>query len=111
MPCCIAKGDIVGEVESFAPIDNLSVGIVRVFSAERRPADQALKHDGANGPPVAAERVAFAGKDLRSDVVRRSDCRVCHNAARFTPCVDLIAVADCEVDLIDVDGMAVVFGF
>lgn len=106
-----AKSNVFREIERFAPIDNFAVSVVRVFGAERGPADETLEHDGADGPPVAAEGVAFTGEDFGSDVVRCSDCRVGHDATGFAPGVDLAAVADSEVDLIEVYGGAVVSRF
>lgn len=111
MASCFAQGNVIGEVEGFAPVDDFTVRIVRVFGAEGRPADQAFEHDGAYRPPIAAERVAFASEDLGCNVVGRPDCGIRHDAARFAPGVDLVAIADGEVDLIDVDGVAVIFGF
>lgn len=103
-----AELDVVGEVERLAPIDNLAVRVVAVLGAERRPADQALEHDGAQRPPVAVERVAVPGEDLGRDVVGGSDGRVGHQPPRAPPVVDLGPVADRQVDLVDGDRVAVV---
>lgn len=56
------------------PIDDLAVGLVGVLSAEGRPADEALEHDGSDRPPIAAEGVALASENLRGDVVWSSNC-------------------------------------
>lgn len=111
MASCLAQGNVVGEIKGFAPVDDFAVRIMRVFGAEGGPTDQAFEHDGAYRPPIAAVCVAFAREDLGCDVVGCSDRRVCHDATRFAPGVDLVAVADGEVDLIDIDGVAVIFGF
>lgn len=78
-----------------------------LFSAERRPTDQTFKHDGSNRPPIAAERIALSAKDFRGNVIGGSHRRVRHDTARFAPGVDLPAVADCEVDLVQGDRVAV----
>jgi hypothetical protein len=59
------------------PVNNLAVCVVRLFSAKRRPADEALEHDCANGPPIAAEVVSLSAKDLRRYVVGSTHSRVC----------------------------------
>lgn len=107
----ITKSNVFREVEVFAPVDNLAVSIVRVFSTERRPADKTLEHDCAYRPPVTTERVAFPSEDFRSDVIGGSDGRVSHDASRFAPSVDLTPVTDCEINLIEINRSAVVFGF
>ena len=50
----------------------------------------------------------MSAKDLRRNVVWRADRRVCHDAARLAPGVDVATVADGEVNLVDVDGVAIV---
>ena len=35
----VTQGNILREVESLTPVDNLAVGVVRIFGAERGPAD------------------------------------------------------------------------
>lgn len=62
-----------GEVEVARPVDNLAIRLVRLVGTERGPANQALEHDGANGPPIAAVVVTPATEDLRGDVVGRAD--------------------------------------
>lgn len=109
MTGCIAQRNIFGEVESLPPIDDLAVSVVRIFGTERRPADQTFKHDGSNGPPVTAECVAFASKNLGCNIIRGSDCGVGHLAARFSPRVDLASIAYSEVDLIETDRMPIIF--
>lgn len=75
-----AEYNVFRKVESFTPIDDLSVRIMRVFGAERRPANETFEHDGSDRPPVAGEGVSFAGKDFRCNVVGGSDSRVSHDA-------------------------------
>lgn len=101
------KLDVVWEVEGLAPVDDLAVGVVLVLGAERWPSDLALKHNRTQGPPIAVEGVAGAGEDLWCDVVWSSDGGVGHDATRFTPVVDDGAVADGQVDLVEVYGHAV----
>ncbi len=89
------------------PIDDFAVGVMGVFGAEGGPADEAFEHDCAYGPPVAAEGVACAGEDLGGDVVGGSHGGVGEDTAGFAPSVDLGAVADGEIDLVEGDGLAV----
>ena len=102
-----AQWDVFREVEGVLPVDDLAVRIVRIFGTERRPADETLEHNCASRPPVAGEGVALAAENLRGDVVRRSDSRVSHDATGFTPGIDLGAVANGEVDLVEGDRVAV----
>ena len=102
-----AQGYVFGEVERVWPIDDFAVGIVGVFGAERRPADKTFEHDCAGRPPVAGESVALTGENFGRDVVWGSDGGVGHDAAGFAPGVDLRAVADGKVDLVEGDGVAV----
>ena len=94
--------DVVGELEGVLPFDNLAVAmiqlafdrswsikvhsrIVRVFGAERRPPNHALKHDSSQRPPITTEGISVATKNLRCNVVWCSDSRVGHAAPRLTP--------------------------
>lgn len=101
------KLDVVWEMKGLAPVDDLAVGVMLVLGAERGPSDLALEHNRAQGPPIAVEGVTGAGEDLWCDVVWSSDGGVGHDAARFTPVVDDSAVADGQVDLVEVDRHAV----
>lgn len=89
------------------PVNDLAVGVVGFLGAERRPADQALEHDGSDTPPVTAIVVALSAEDLGSDVVWSTDGRVGELATRLAPSVDLVAVAHGELDLVEGDGLAV----
>lgn len=80
MTSSFAEYNVFRKVESFAPVDDFAVRIMRVFGAERRPADETLEHDGSNRPPVAGEGVSFAGEDFRCNVVGCSDSRIGHDA-------------------------------
>jgi len=91
-----------------APVDDFVVGVVVAFTAEWRPADHAFKHDGTEGPPVAAEVVPFAGEHFGGDVVGCADGGVGELTTFFAPGVNLVAVGNCELDLIEGDGVAVV---
>ena len=79
-----------------------------LLCAERRPTDQAFKHDGANRPPIAAKVVALATEDLWRNVVGCTDSRVGQLATRLPPCVDLCTVANCQLDLVHVHRVSVV---
>jgi len=95
------------ESEVSGPVDNLAVCVVRLLGAEWRPADQALEHDGAHTPPIAALVVTLATENFGCNIIWSSDGRVCKLSARLAPCVDLVAVGHCELDLINADGVAV----
>ena len=111
MTSSIAESNVFREIERFTPIDYLAIGIMRVLGAEGRPANETLEHNGSNGPPVAAERIAFAGEDLRSNVVGCADCGIGHDTSRFAPGVDLAAVADSKIDLIKIDRVTIISWF
>lgn len=96
------------EVEVAGPVDDLAVGVVRLLSAERRPADEALEHDGTDGPPIAAVVVTLSAEDLGSDIVGCTDGGVRQLTTGLAPAVDLCTVADRELDLIDGNRVAVV---
>ena len=42
-----AQLDVVGEVEALSPVDDLAIRVVAVLGAERGPANQTFKHNGA----------------------------------------------------------------
>lgn len=96
------------EMQVPRPIHNLPIRIVRLLRTKRRPPNQTLKHDRAQAPPIASKIVSLPAKDLGCDVVRRADGRVGELAARLAPRVDLLPVGDGELDLVEVDGLAVV---
>jgi hypothetical protein len=72
-----------------------------ILGAERRPPNQTLKHDGPQRPPIAIERVAMSCEDLGSNVVWGSDRRVGHQSSRSTPVVDLRAIANRQINLVN----------
>jgi hypothetical protein len=89
------------KVEVTLPIDDLAVRIMWLLCAERRPADKTFKHDSTNAPPIAAEIVALAREDLRCDVVWCANGGVRELTPRFAPGVDLVAVGDGKLNLVD----------
>lgn len=95
------------EGEVSRPVDNLAVGIVRLLGTEWGPTDEALEHDGAYTPPITALVVAFAAEDLGGDVIRSADSGVRKLPAGLAPGVDLVAVGDRQLDLVDADRVAV----
>lgn len=102
------KDNLLREVEAISPVDDLAVGIGGFLSTEWGPSDQTLKHNSADRPPIAEISVALAVEDLRRNVVRSTDSRVCHCTARFTPSVDLATVRDSQVDrFVEKPGVAV----
>ena len=96
-----AQRDVFREVKGVWPVDDLAVRVVGIFGTEGRPAHKAFEHDCAGGPPVAGEGIALAAEDLGCDIVGSPNGRIGHNAARFTPGVDLGAVANGKVDLVE----------
>ena len=89
------------------PVNNLPIRISALLGAERRPSDQALEHNGPHAPPITPKIVAFAGKDFGSNIVWSAHGGIGKLSSRFAPSVDLITVADRELDLIDVDAITV----
>jgi hypothetical protein len=73
---------------------------VRLLSAERRPANETLEHDGADRPPITAVVVTLAAEDFWRNVVGCTDGGVGELSTRLTPCVDLGTVADSELNLV-----------
>lgn len=88
------------EVQVARPVDNLAVGVVSFFSTERWPADQTLKHDCANTPPIAAFVIASSAEDLGCDVVGSANSRKGQLTTRLSPGVDLFPIGNCELDLV-----------
>lgn len=99
--------DVIREVESLAPVNNLPVSIMGILSTERGPADLAFKHNSTQAPPVTVLSVAVATEDLRRDVVGRANRGVGHKPTRLTPVVNDTSVANCEIDLIKVDRITI----
>ena len=95
------------EVQMTRPIDNLAIGIVRLLSTERWPSYQTLEHNGPHTPPIAPKVIPLPAKDLRRNIIWRSHGGVGELPTGFAPGVDLVAVGDCELDLVDADGVAV----
>ena len=89
------------------PIDNLAVCVMGIFGAEGGPADQTFEHDGTDRPPVTSEGVASTRKNLRGNVVRSAYGRVRKDTTGFAPGIDLSAVADSKVDLVEGNRLAV----
>lgn len=82
-----SQGIVFREVQCLLPIDNLSIRVMGVLGTERGPTYQALKHDSSNGPPVAAEGIALAIEDFRSDIVGGTNGGVSEATPRLAPCV------------------------
>lgn len=90
------------------PVHNLSVRLRALFCAERRPSDQAFEHDGSDTPPIAAEVVALSSEDLRGNVVWCAHCRESQLTSRLAPGIDLVAVADGQLNLIERHAVTIV---
>ena len=103
----VGELDIIWEVQGVAPVDDLLIRLPAVFSAEGGPSNQAFEHNSTEAPPITAEGVALPLEDFRRDVIWRTDRGVSHDTTRFTPHVNLRAVADGQVDLVERDGVAI----
>jgi len=90
-----------------APVDNLSVCVMSILSTERRPADLTLKHDRTKTPPVAILSVTMSAEDLWCDVVWSANRGICHNTSRLAPIVNYSTVTNSEIDLIEIDRVAI----
>ena len=102
------QGEFLGEVKTFPPVHNLTVGVGGIFRAEWGPTHKALEHDRTNRPPIAQVGVPLAVEDLGSNVVGGTDSRVRHGATRLSPGVDLSTVGHRQVDrIVEVAGVAI----
>lgn len=102
-----AKSDIIGEVQGLSPVDNLAVGVMAVLGTEWRPTHQTLKHDCAQRPPITVKRISVASEDLWGNVVRRAHSGIGHQSSRSSPIINLRAVANGEVDLVNGHGISI----
>ena len=80
---------------------------MRVFSTERRPADQTFEHDGSDRPPVATKSIAISSEDLRCNVVGSTNGGISESPTGLTPCIDLATIANGEVDLVQRDRVTI----
>ena len=78
-----------------------------IFSTERGPSNLTLKHNRAKTPPVTVMRVAMTAEDLRGNVVWSTNSRISHESSGLSPVIDNATVADSEVDLVEVYGIAI----
>jgi hypothetical protein len=81
---------------------------MRLLRTERRPPNQALKHDRSQAPPIASKVVSLSAEDFGGDIIGCTDCRVGELSTGFTPRIDLLAIRNGELDLVEVDGLAVI---
>ena len=95
------------ELQVAAPVYDLPIRDVRLFRTERRPSNQALKHNCPDTPPIAAKIVTFATENFGGDIIGGSNSGVSELTPRFTPSVDLIAIRNGQLDLIDGDTIAI----
>lgn len=70
--------DIIWEVQTLPPVDNLSVCVMAILGTERRPAHQTLEHDSAQTPPIAVEAVSVSREDLGCNIVGSSHSGIGH---------------------------------
>jgi hypothetical protein len=90
-----------------APVDDLTVGVVSILSTERRPSNLALEHDCTQAPPITILTVTMTTKDFRSNVVRSTNRGISHDSTRLSPIIDDASIAYSEVDLVQIDRIAV----
>ena len=96
------------EAEAFSPVDNLTVGVGGVLSAEWRPSHKTFEHDSTNRPPIAQVGIPLSVENFRSNVIGRSNSRIGHGTARLPPGVDLSTVGYGQVDgIIEISRVAV----
>lgn len=105
--CLGTQLNIIWEVQALPPVHNLAIRVVAVFGAERRPADQALEHDCSQAPPIAVETVPMAREDLGRDIIGCANRRVRHQSPAPSPVVNLCAIRNRQVDLVDGNGRTV----
>eukprot|EP00047_Mylnosiga_fluctuans_P016943 m.57569 g.57569 ORF g.57569 m.57569 type:complete len:382 (+) comp6842_c0_seq1:875-2020(+) len=79
------------EHERLAPVQDLLIRLLRRVRAEGRVADEHLKHNHAQRPPVARAVVSCLVEHLGCDVVRRAHRRVRHCATDAFPCLSALA--------------------
>ena len=84
---------------------------MRFLGAEWGPANEAFEHDGADRPPVAAERVAMTCENFGGDIIWGTNRRIGQHSTGFTPGIDLFGVAHRQINLIEGDGIAVLLLF
>ena len=104
-----AKLDILWEVQSLAPVDDLTVGVVSILSTEWWPSDLTLKHNRTQTPPITIIGIAMTSENLWCNVIRSTNCGVSHNSARLSPIVDNTTIANRQVDLVQADRVTVVW--
>ena len=73
---------VVRDNEVVRPIDDLLIRLVRGLRTEGRVPNETLKHDRAQGPPIALVPISFLQENLGGDVIRRSDGRICLHTQR-----------------------------
>lgn len=78
-----------------------------IVGAEWRPSDHGFIHDRAQRPPVAAKGIALPAEDLGCNVIGGADRGIGHCPPRLAPVFDLLAVADGQVDLVNVDRVTI----
>lgn len=90
------------------PVDNLTVCVMWLLGAERWPSDKTLEHDCAHGPPITTIVVTLTTENLGRDVVGSTHSGVSELTTGLPPCVDLCAVADCQLNLIEVHRSSII---
>ena len=49
----------------------------------------------------------MATEDLGSNIIGGANSRICHDSSRLSPVIDCATIADSEVDLVEIHGIAV----
>ena len=68
-----AQLNIFWEVKGLAPVNNLAVRIMSIFSTERWPSNLAFEHDRTQAPPIAILTIAMAAEDFWSNIIRSTN--------------------------------------
>lgn len=96
------------------PLHDLLVRVVGRIGTERRVADEAFEHNGAQRPPITLVPIPLLIKYLWGNIIRRTNGRIClkedskkgETQVEVTdqfpsvgfPCSNLVFVCHCQVD-------------
>ena len=72
-----AQMHIVRDDQVMRPVDDLLIRLMRGLRTEGWVSNETFKHDRAQRPPVTLVTIALLQENLGSDIIRRSDRRIC----------------------------------
>lgn len=99
--------NIVWEVQTLTPVDNLPVRVMAILRTEWRPTHQTLEHDSSQTPPIAVEAVSVPREDLGCNVVGSAHGGVSHQPSASSPIIDLGAIRHGQIDLVEGDRVTI----